>query len=404
MATGSAPGRLGEQAAGEREPERHLSATRASSPVPPPDVGRLLVTHVVAPARSGGLETVVTSLAEGTAARGHAVQVVSLLGPDDSCEPFLRLPGSGVPVEEVRLPPRSYRREIAAVTEALIGSRTTLVHTHGFHGNLIGWRAARRAGVPVVATVHGYTGGGAKGRFYDWLDQRILTRFDGVVPVSSPLQAQLGAAGVPATRLTLIRNAKPGTRPPLSRAEARARLGLPAEGMIVGWVGRLSFEKAPDQFVKAMARLPDVWRGSVIGTGPMAVSLAEHASAQLANRITWHGSVPDAGSLLAAFDVVALTSRTEGTPMVVLEAMATGVPVVATRVGGVPDLLGEAEGVVVPPENADAMAEAIDRVRTDPGSAAERARRAAIKLEKEFGYPAWLDQYEQLYRRLARHL
>ncbi len=368
------------------------------------DADRLLVTHVVAPARSGGLETVVASLALGTAARGHAVRVISLLGSDDDCEPFLRLPDGGVSLEEVRLPPRSYRREIAAVLKTLASGGAGVVHTHGFHGNLIGWRAARRARKPVVATVHGYTGGGAKGRLYDWLDQRILVRFDAVVPVSSPLEAQLRGAGVPPARLTLIRNARPGTRAPLTRAEARGLLGLPTDGMIAGWIGRLSFEKGPDGFVEVMRRLPEVWRGSVIGTGPMAASLAEQASAQLSDRITWHGSVPDAGSLLAAFDVVALTSRTEGTPMVVLEAMAARVPVVATRVGGVPDLLGDAEGAVVPPNDPDAIAIAIDRIRTDPGSAAERVRMAAIKLETEFGYPAWVERYEQLYRHLARDL
>lgn len=366
---------------------------------PPSD--QLRIAHVVAPAPSGGLETVVASLAEGTAARGHAVGVISLLGLDDRCDTFERLPDAGVTLSEVRLPPRSYFREISAVRDLLVDADVDIVHTHGFHGNLVGWRAARRAGRPVVATVHGYTGGGPKGRAYDWLDQRILTRFDAVVPVSSPLELELQARGVPTSRLHLIRNAKPGTRPPLSRSDARSRLGLPADGLIVGWVGRLSFEKGPDGFVEAMGRLPEPWRGSVIGTGPMAVTLAEQAAAQLPGRVVWHGPIPDAGSLLSAFDAIALTSRTEGTPMVVLEAMAAGIPVVATGVGGVPDLIGDGAGAVVPPGDASAVATAVDLVRTDPDLAGRWVEQAARRLETTFGYSTWVLRYEQLYRRLA---
>lgn len=362
---------------------------------------RLRVVFVVAPAPSGGLETVVASLAAGMAERGHMIQVVSLLGLDGTCEPFVGLPDAGVDLREIRFPPRSYREEIAAVRQVLATGGPALVHTHGFHGNLIGWRAARRAGMPVVATVHGYTGGSLKGRAYDWFDRRVLRYADAVVPVSTPLQTLLEGAGVPSRRMTLIRNARPGTQTPLDRAAARAALGLPHDGLIVGWVGRLSYEKGPDQFVDAVARLPEPWRASVVGTGPMVDALVTTAETVAPGRVTWHGAQPSAGLLLRAFDVVALTSRTEGTPMVVLEAMAAGVPVVATRVGGVADLLGEEEGAVVPPGDTEAVARAIDQVRTDRGTVARRATLASRRLDTHFGYATWLDHYERLYRSLT---
>jgi len=357
-----------------------------------------LVTHVVAPAATGGLETVVASLAAGRAARSLPVRVIALLGPDARCEPFAKLGEAGVELEEVRLPPRSYLREIETVRRSLERA-AGVVHTHGFHGNLIGWRAAQSLRRPVMATVHGYTGGGLKGRGYDWLDRRILRRFDAVVAVSSPLQQLLTAAGVPAARVTVIRNARPGEGKALSRAAARQALGLPAEGLIVAWVGRLSEEKAPDQFVEAVAQLPDAWSASILGSGPMAEAL-QRSTVERKLRITWHGAVPAAGTLLRAFDVVALTSRTEGTPMIVLEAMAAGVPVVSTRVGGVPDLLGDEEGYLVPPGRPADIAAAIDRVRLDPAAAATTAARASSKLEQQFDYGRWLDQYERLYHRL----
>src|SRR6185503_10335621 len=149
----------------------------------------------------------------------------------------------------------------------------------------------------------------------------------------------LSESGVPPDRIRLMPNAWSGEAP-LPREVAREKLGLPQNGWIIGWVGRLSGEKGPDVMLRAFRRLPPEAQLSVVGDGPLRTSLEGEARAEnLGDRVRWHGSVPDAGRLMTAFDAVALSSRTEGTPMTVLEAMAAGVPVVATSVGGVPDLL-----------------------------------------------------------------
>jgi glycosyltransferase involved in cell wall biosynthesis len=118
--------------------------------------------------------------------------------------------------------------------------------------------------------------------------------------------------------------------------------------------------------------------------------------------ITWHGVVPDAGRLLRAFDVLVLSSRTEGTPMVVLEAMAAGVPIVATRVGGVPDVLSSADAMLVPPEDPAALAAAIRAVHDHPDAARSRADSARRRLDTEFALAPWLARYEAIYRQVQR--
>src|ERR1051326_5876843 len=106
------------------------------------------------------------------------------------------------------------------------------------------------------------------------------------------------------------------------------------------------------------------------------------------------GSVPEAGRCLRAFDVLVLSSRTEGTPMVALEAMRAEVPVVAFAVGGLPDLLADDRGVLVPPGDADALREAVESVRKRPEAAAHRASRARGFVEQTFSYDRWLEEID----------
>src|SRR5206468_931748 len=128
--------------------------------------------------------------------------------------------------------------------------------------------------------------------------------------------------------------------PALDRDAARRTLGIPREDFVVGWVGRLSVEKGPDVLLEALPHLNTVpLTISLIGGGTGAEQRALRARADklgVADHIRWHGVVPDAERVYTAFDVCVLSSRTEGTPVVLFEAMAAGVPVVATAVGGVP--------------------------------------------------------------------
>jgi glycosyltransferase involved in cell wall biosynthesis len=112
--------------------------------------------------------------------------------------------------------------------------------------------------------------------------------------------------------------------------------------------------------------------------------------------------VRDAGRLFAAFDLFVLSSRTEGTPIVLFEAMGTGVPIVATRVGGVPDVVSPAEAVLVPPDDPLTLAGEIRAVYRNPAGARERARRARERLLRDFSIAPWLGRYEAIYRLVGR--
>jgi glycosyltransferase involved in cell wall biosynthesis len=334
------------------------------------------------------------------ARRGHQVRVLALLSPTEQSNALETLSASGVEVVEIRMPPRSYGGEVKRLVTELTRAPETIAHSHGYHADLVGFLAARRARTPVVSTVHGFTGGPMRNRLYEWCDIRALARFGAVVAVSRPLVDRLAASGVSSSRLHLIPNAYEASRTPLNRAEARQLLGLPQDGWIAGWVGRLSPEKGPDVFLDALARTPE-WQASILGSGPLDAPLRAQADALgLTARLRWHGVIPEAGALLRAFDAVVLSSRTEGTPMVLLEAMAAGVPVVVTAVGGVPDVVTGREALLVLPDQPELLAGALEAIRADSESAKTRVTAASARLRSAYALEPWLDRYEAVYRRL----
>lgn len=359
------------------------------------------VVHLLAPSPVGGLEAVVERLVLGQQDRGGDVHVGAVVEPRARPHPFVvQLRRAGAPVHPLVIPHRSYLTEIRAVLRLLQRLDPEVVHTHGYRADILSGGVARREGWPVVSTVHGFTAGDAKNRLYELLQRRSLTRCDTVVAVSEPLGRELVAAGVDPTRLHVIRNAWSPTVEPLPRPEARRRLGLPEGAFVAGWVGRLSREKAPDLFLRMLARMNvEGVQGSIIGDGALEEPLRTLASRlNVGGRVRFHGRVPDAAQYYRAFDVFVLSSRTEGTPISLFEAVEAGVPVVATRVGGVPDVLEGEDSCLVAPGDPEALASAIEKIRGEPAAAMDRARQRRDRIRARFAPGPWLDRYEAIYR------
>ena len=359
------------------------------------------IAHVTAPAPFGGLERVVAGLARESVARGHRVVLVLTLELGDVIPAWAAtLIGAGVIVEPVFLPSRAYIAERRAVREILRRHAVDVVHTHGFRSDVVHAAVARSERLPLVSTAHGFATTRGIGLLYEWLQRRAWRGFDAVVAVSQPLLAVLGSAGVPHDKLVFIRNGLVDGSTPLKRTEARARLGIAESGTVIGWVGRFSEEKAPGLTIEALARSKDLtMQLCMIGAGPLLEDCRELArDLRVIERVRFCGAVPDAGPLLSAFDLLALSSRTEGTPMVILEAAAAGVPVVATAVGGVPDLLGADGGWLVPPQDPELFAAALAAAAGDPVEATRRAERLRARLLA--GPVDWIAEYLALYERI----
>jgi len=362
----------------------------------------LKVLHVIAPAAAGGLERVVCTLARAQRDAMIDVRVAAIVEPKVRDHPVVaELRQSRIAVDVIAVPPRSYlleRREIAAICTAW---RPDLLHTHGYRTNLIDSPVGARLSIPRVSTFHGFTGGDLRNRLYEQLERRAARRMDAVIAVSRPLREQLAASGISSRRLHFVPNAHEPRADFLDRAAARSALGLPAEGFVVGWLGRLTKEKGADVFLDAMALLRDEnIAASVIGDGSERASL--ELRARRARTVRFHGLITNAGRYLRAFDVFVLSSRREGTPMVLFEAMDAGVPVVATCVGGVPEVIRPTEALLIDAERPAALADAIRAVVRDPRSARLRLESARRRLVADYGTRPWVEQYSAVYRQVIR--
>ncbi len=340
-------------------------------------------------------------LAIGHHRRGHQVHVAALIGADGDYEPVLDpLREAGVPTHALVVKPHSILRERSFIRSICEKHRIQIVHTHGYRADIVDSGVARRMGLASVSTEHGMSRMGGRTRIYEWLQMRLFRRFDAVVAVSRPIAEALERAGVDPQRIHLIPNAWSGEVDFLDRAEARAALRFAPDVPVIGWVGRLIRAKGADLFLRALAELHDLpFQAAVIGDGPERAALEQlRGELGLESTVHFYGAIPDARRCFRAFDVFALTSRTEGTPIVLFEAMAAGVPIVATAVGGVPDVLTSQEAELIIPGEILPFADALIRILTDRESAAHRSTRARTSLGLRYSINSWLESHEEVYQ------
>ena len=355
------------------------------------------ILHLCAPAEVGGLERVIQGLSAELVAQGHRVTVAAVLQPGADASSFLEpLRIAGVETVRIEVQGRRYLREIRAVGRMLDSLRPDILHTHGYRVDLLHGGGARRRGIATVSTLHGSSRMGGLSHLFEWIQERALRRFDGVIAVSQPLMEELQERGVRKERLHLVPNAWNPPTQPLSRTAARAELGLEEGDPVMGWIGRLIPIKGCDVFVDALSRISHTdWSAVIIGDGPEREGLVSRvAELGIAERVRFVGAVPEAARFLAAFDLFVLSSRSEGTPMVLLEAMGAGVPVVATRVGGIPDVLrAGVDGWLVPPEDPQELARSLEEALSAASVRVARGDAARTRVLERYGRTAWVQRH-----------
>jgi glycosyltransferase involved in cell wall biosynthesis len=296
--------------------------------------------------------------------------------------------------------------EVAGCLRSL---RADVLLCHGYKPDIIGYVAARKAGVPVVAVSRGWTWATLKVRVYEWLDRRILNRVDHVVCVSHGQAAKVRRAGVGLDKITVIHNSIDigrFARPDPSGAKALAGLFQNAPSRIAMAVGRLSPEKGFGRLVECAAMLRQ-WGMDVgfvlVGEGPERESL-EHEIARtgLTGRFILAGFRNDVDRLIPHADLLVQSSLTEGMPNVVLEAMAASVPVVATAVGGTPEVVDEGvTGLVVRPGRADELAAGVMAVLADEVNRLRMGHAACERVRRDFTFASQSVAYQALLDRLV---
>jgi L-malate glycosyltransferase len=369
----------------------------------------LKVAHLVIAADLAGGQVVALELMRGARAAGWVVVAVT--------------PGNGPFVERARAQQASVRSyvpgraldaaAILRLSKLLREERPDLLHTHAlFAGNLAARVAGRIAGVPIVAHAHvedDWRRGPA-----GWVQQRLdaltarLCRR--VVAVSGELREVLARRGYPEDRLIVIENGaaaspRPGTE---EVAAVRRELGLAPGAPVVTSVARLCEVKGQRQLIEALALLPPetclllVGEDLEHGGSYLQLLRAEARRLEVGDRVVFAGRRTDVPLLLAASDVFALASALEGMPISVIEAMASARPVVATAVGGVPELVVDGEtGILLPTRTPEALAGAIGGLLADPERARTLGAAGHCRFEAEFTSARMVARVLDLYREIA---
>ncbi len=370
-------------------------------------MSRYRVLHVIRPA-AGGMKHHLLNLLKHT---DRGIFEPCVAGPPELIAEAADL---GVEVFPVSL---KGELDLSSDTGAVLGiarllkkRRVDILHAHSSKAGLVGRLAARLAGTPTVFfTAHNSI-------FYEeWpgykktavsLAEKVLAHGTSrVITVSESLREEIIVRERldPDKVVTVYNGIEPEKFKTVGpRAVLRERLHLPADGRVVGTIARLAPQKGVCYLIQAAALIPPDQRPLflVVGEGPLRGELEALArDTGVADRVVFAGARSDIPLVLAALDLLVLPSITEGLPLVLLEAMAASVPVVATRVGGVPEAVVEGEtGILVPPQNAAALAGAINAILTAPDLARKFGAVGRERVSKLFTVRKMVDLTTDLYR------
>lgn len=366
------------------------------------------VVHIIDHLGLGGAQQVLADLAARQVRQGLRVTLINLRGPTDLSR---RINARGVTVYSLDLPRWSPRQLSALIT--LLGSlRPSLVHLHLMTAHVVGRLAAVVVGVPAVV-VHDHE---ASAEIYTHPGPLLVLRRL-IEPLAPPMRTAyivLSADAVdysvtirrwPRAAIYCVPN---GVDPAffadltLSRAEARTRLGLPHDRCIIGCAGRLSSVKGVDCLINALTLLPVGVHIAVAGDGPQRSVLMAQADAQgLSHRIHWLGRLADLRPFFRACDVYAQPSRREAFGLAVAEAAVMGLPIVASNVGGLRDLVCHGQtGMLVQPEQPRVLAGALQQFCSDPAHARMVGLAAQRYVTEHFHVHASIARVTAIYQAL----
>lgn len=372
-----------------------------------------LVVHLIYRLDFGGLETLLVETINRMPADRYRHAIVCLAGYTDFAEKITR---PGVVLYDLGKRPGLALGAHADLFRLMRRLRPAILHTYNL--SAIEYTvAAMLAGVPVrVHAEHGRDAGDPEGRNrkHNLLRRLLVPVVDCYVPVSEDLRRWFrDVVGIPGRKNLLINNGVDTSRfrPCDAGAAAREPWNAAPGSFVIGTVGRLQDVKDQATLISAFgalcAMLPaqrSRLRLVIVGDGPMRASLqAQVDQAGLGDSVWLPGARNDIAELMQTFSVFALSSIAEGTPVTLLEAMASGLPVVSTAVGGIPALVGDGEtGTLVPPSSPQALAEALAAYVVDEALARRHGEAGRARIERHYSIAAMLAAYTALYDDLCK--
>lgn len=374
---------------------------------------KIKILHVVRPA-AGGIKSHLLSLIKS--ADGELFEVMVACPPGMFNNEDLR-PGTAIfPINiKGQISPFIDLSVIIKLVKVLKSQNIDIVHVHGYKAGLLGRIAARLAGTKVVfLTVHNFVfgSGGKRPRFKEMLLNTVNSVLDRntqcIIAVSQELKRdiivrrKISEARILGAKIVTVNN---GIDVKQYRSSGNlnilSQLGIPP-GQLVGTVARLAPQKGIEYFVRAAAMVSMVKKETyfiVVGDGPLRERLEEEAKAlNLKGKLFFIGQREDVPNILPLLEMLVIPSVMEGFGLVALEAMAASRPVVASRVGGLPEVVEDGvTGLLVPPGNAEALGAAILKLLGDEEKAREMGRKGYKRVQERFSIEIMARQMQDLY-------
>lgn len=346
-----------------------------------------------------GAENVVANLAQELQAQGAESYVCVITRMEKQDEAIAEaIAAHGIRVFHLPCRGRLDWKVIASMRQLIQQYGFEVIHSHNYKSNLYSYMAARELRIPLVATCHNWSSRTANLRAYALMDFLLLRAFQRVVAVSNNVASKLHCVGIKKNRLVEIANGIDVA------AFQYPRPTFPAEGheITIGTVCRLVREKGVENLLHASAALLREGhniRLLVAGDGPDRVLFENRAtSLGISSRVCFVGFQQDMPGVYASMDIFVLASRNEGMPLCVLEAMASGKPIVASRVGNLPELLKDGSGLLVQPAEPGELFGALKRLLQDPNLRLLQGEQGRRKVLESFSCEQMARTYHTIYK------
>ncbi len=366
------------------------------------------VLHLIDSYRIGGPGKTILNSARFIDRTRFRVHVASFTHPDPSRNELADAARTaGIPYLHLAEEGATIRQHLSSIRDYVRRNRISILHTHGYLSDVLGFLAARRLPVAVVTTHHGWIRNNRRQRLAVRL-ATALTRFlDGIELVSETLRAELPASVRRSDKVAVVHNAivLSDYVPQDRRQQIRGRLGVGRDECLLGVIGRLSVEKGCLEMLEAFEKIAQTFDYAhlvFVGEGPLCKELSERVRERgLQGRVHFAGHQAQVQPFYEASDIIVSPSRTEGLSNVLLEALAFERPVAATRVGGNAEIIEDGvSGLLVEPRSVSSIASAVSQLIRDERARERLGRNGRERVESHFTFEVRMGKEERFYDRI----
>jgi len=293
---------------------------------------------------------------------------------------------------------------VSYIKKFTVENGINLLHSHKYKTNLFSLLAVKNSKIPLISTCHNWLSDNPKMKFYEYLDKKVLRKFDRVIPVSKEIEEKLTVSGIPPHKICKIENGIDIRKFNIhnNSKAIKKELNIGEDRRVVGFVGRLDNNKGISYLLEAAKKILEDNTKIVfliVGDGPLKEKFYKKTQTLgIEKNVIFTGNREDMPEMYHIMDIFILPSLKEGFPLAVLEAMASKLPVIATRVGDIPDILSNESGILINPESVDEIKNALMDLIYNKDKAENIARSGYKRVVESYSAELMTERYLQVYK------